>query len=203
MTLHYLQPTDRTARELISRTFPEFTGNRISLQVHSSGSMNLASYWSGGSRSYFAVIRLSDSKTFHVPQNGSGFDPYGTGIKLDLPAPDYAIVEHAYSGQDQSIRIHVHADNAAPLLPAPTALSWTEKVVLASTRSVKSSYAGIKDYRFHEAQTTGITREEWDAAKAALIARKLLNNAGAITVDGRNAIGRTDLYSLRRTDASD
>ena len=41
-------------------------------------------------------------------------------------------------------------------------------------------------------------RFAWDATKAALIARKLLNAAGAITTEGRNAIGSIDLYRLRK-----
>jgi hypothetical protein len=34
------------------------------------------------------------------------------------------------------------------------------------------------------------TREQWDAAKSALIARGLINKNGAITSAGRNARGR-------------
>ena len=60
--------------------------------------------------------------------------------------------------------------------------------VTHATCSLKSSYGGVSNYRFHEARRyTGITAERYEAAKASLIARKLLNKAGAVTVEGQNA----------------
>lgn len=57
-------------------------------------------------------------------------------------------------------------------------------------------YLQPKDYRFQTAQEyTKITREDWDAAKANLISRGMLNKAGAITVDGRNAVA--DLWDFQ------
>lgn len=72
-------------------------------------------------------------------------------------------------------------------------------MVLAATRGLKSSYAGIKNYRFHAArESTGITEPEWNQAKDACMAKGLLNRAGAISDDGRNAIEWTQLESLKR-----
>lgn len=89
------------------------------------------------------------------------------------------------------------------LIPPKPALAWAESVVLAATRSLKSSYAGIKNYRFYEAhERTGITETEWDSAKAVCIQKGLLNRAGAITDDGRNAIEWTRLESLKRETAN-
>lgn len=66
-------------------------------------------------------------------------------------------------------------------------LSDDERTVLRYTQSLKSSYAGIKNYRFSESnRETGITLERWDAAKKNLIAGKFLNAVGAITDKGRN-----------------
>ena len=56
----------------------------------------------------------------------------------------------------------------------------------------------INNYRFHEAnRETGIDSGSWASAKAALIGRKLLNRAGAITVSGKNAAGHGGLYELK------
>ena len=41
----------------------------------------------------------------------------------------------------------------------------------------------------------------WEAAKASLTAKKLLNAAGAITIEGRNLIGFVQLFDLRETKA--
>lgn len=84
-------------------------------------------------------------------------------------------------------------------LPCHVELTVDEKIVLSATRSLKSSYNGLSNYRFHEAsQTTGITQARWGAALGSLKARKLLNAAGAITDEGKNAIGWTDLRSLKQ-----
>jgi len=85
------------------------------------------------------------------------------------------------------------------MLPQKPALTWAQSVVLAATRGLKSSYAGIPNYRRHAAQReVGITIEEWETAKAECISKGFLNRAGAITDDGRNVIEWTQLYTLKR-----
>ena len=103
-----------------------------------------------------------------------------------------------FCGQDMGIEILLRPENMAPLLPAPTDLSWQERIVLLATSACKSSYAGIKDARFHEAsRQVGITRLEWDAALAACQERGLLARNKAITDAGRNAVsGRSAGSSL-------
>ena len=44
---------------------------------------------------------------------------------------------------------------------------------------------------------TGITEPRWNLAKESLRTKKLLNAAGALTTEGRNAIGRADLWELK------
>ena len=162
------------------------------------GPMDLTSYWSGGSKDSYSVINLDTLKTVDVPQGGSGHGdvPYRVST---LPS-NMAVVKHTtFQGKDLGITIYVNPDNLSKMLPAPGEVSWAEKVVLSATRSYKSSYGGVKDYRFQEAlRDTGITRQEWDEAKQSLIQKKMLNKAGAITNDGRNAIGNTNLSQLKR-----
>lgn len=201
MKTYALQPTDPAAVKIGRAAYPDYTGRKFELAIHDKGGMKLTSYWDGGSRNYYTVVKLEDFTTLEVPQNGTPFDGYGYGIDAPLPAPGIAVIEHSiFCGKDSGLTIHIHAENAAPLLPARAELTWEEKVVLVATKSLKSSYAGIPEYRFHEAhEDAGITRAAWDAAKAGLIARKLLNAAGAITVDGRNASsGCGDLWSVAR-----
>lgn len=201
-TIH-LKPSDPAVREILQAAYPGFTGREVTVSIHNQGGMPLTSCWSGGSRDVHYVLELATMKSSRVPENGNGFTAvdraYGpAGLPLELPAPGYAVVTH-HEGAWHGLTIHIHADNARTLLPAPCEITWAEKVVLVATRSLKSSYAGIKDYRFVEAQReTGITREQWDAAKTGLIERRLLNAAGAITTEGRNAAGCGDLYSLRQ-----
>ena len=113
--------------------------------------------------------------------------------------PGIAVVEHSmFCGKDMGLTFHVHPDNAAKLLPAPTAeLTAHEKLVLQATCSFKSSYGGKDRYQMmadevryassKHVQEPFPTREQWDAAKQSLIGRGMLNKAGAVTPCGRNA----------------
>ena len=67
---------------------------------------------------------------------------------------------------------------------------WTvsERIVFSATVGLKASYGGDRDYRLNEAhRATGITRDEWDTAKAALILRGVFNRAGAVKPDWKRA----------------
>lgn len=184
-------------QEIAKAAFPDYTGRKFSVTAFQ-GPMNLASYWDGGSRIYYAVVNLNTKKSVEIPQSGTMFDKQ-TYRMTTLP-PNLAVVAHSISmGKDSGITIHVNPENLSKMLPAPDEVTWAEKVVLSATRSLKSSYAGIKDYRFREAlRDTSITRVEWDIAKASLIQKGMLNNAGSITDKGKNVIGWTDLYKLKR-----
>ena len=81
------------------------------------------------------------------------------------------------------------SESITKMLPEKPVLSDDEITVLKYTSSLKSSYAGIKNYRFHEAhRNTGISLDNWNTTKQALIDKKLLRKNGSITADGRNAI---------------
>jgi hypothetical protein len=100
------------------------------------------------------------------------------------------IVKHSiFMGKDSGITIFANESDLANMLPPKVELSKDEKTVLKYTASYKSSYAGIKNYRWHEAnRDLGISLEEWEEAKEKLIEKKMLNKRGAITVSGRNAV---------------
>jgi len=163
-------------------------------------------YWSGGTRSSYHAVDLlrnlvSGSITKDSAPAGFGRDLDGSAIRL---SPGNAIVKHTiFCGKDMGLTIFIHPDNAPKFLPAPSDdITIYEKIVLVATRSLKASYGGIKDFRFVEANKyTGITREQWDNAKTALINKGLLNKAGAITPNGRNYAGSENLYNLKLTDA--
>lgn len=120
----------------------------------------------------------------------SAFDARIAGAEAVRLQAGIVIIERSYfRGKDSGITIYVHPANSNMLaLPAPKAeLTWSQQVVLIATCSLKSSYGGISNYRFHEArQRVGITTPEWDTAKAELQAMKFLNAAGAVTSEGRN-----------------
>ena len=136
------------------------------------------------------MINLATGKTGFVPENGTPFMP---GLKevSELPL-NCALGRHSiFCGRDRGITLFVHPDNLRSFqLEAPDTLSFDEKLVLVCTRCYKPSYAGRKNNRLYEAQHyfPGFTEELWEAGKASLQAKGLLNKAGAITNDGRNAV---------------
>jgi len=184
-------------KEVAKAAFPDYNGKKFKVKEFPASGMDLTSYWSGGSRDYYAFVDLNTKKVAPVPQNGSG---HGDGNAKVTSLPDnIVVVEHSYfCGKDFGCTVYVGKENLTKMLPAATEISLDEKIVLVATRSYKSSYAGETECRFKNAQReTKISRERWDAAKEQCIAKKLLNKAGAITNEGRNAVdGIYNLYTL-------
>ena len=185
---HYIEKPDALIKKIIAATFPKYKGRKI--KVSTSIPSCLDSYWDGGSRDYYAFYCLDNGRTHDVHSNHPVFErgqprDLEDGLPLRL-----VIVCHSYfRGKDMGLTIYANAADLAPMLPAPVELTEDEQTVLHYTSGYKSTYNGIKNYRFHEARSsTGITAERWEAAKASLIAAKFLNKAGAITAKGRNAI---------------
>lgn len=194
MTSVFLKRSDETVNQIINATFPGYNGRKVVANVTDTVTMH-GTMWDSGNRRTYTLLRLADMATIPVPQESYG--ERSAGHHTAFPIPDGVVVvvlnESGIAGD--GIEIHSPAANITPLLEAPADLTKDEEIVLMATAGLKSSYAGIKNYRFSEARSrTGITQDRWDAAKAALIDRKMLNKAGAITTDGKNAIGRKRLF---------
>lgn len=158
-----------------------------------------AGLWDGGSRDQYRAINLETGVDALAPgQNRAPWDRGREDRRIAL-APGFAVVRHSYfCGKDMGLTFYVHPDNAAKLLPAPSAeLTAFEKIVLSATASYKSSYGGMDRYQMalRDARYSNgaehmafPSRAEWDDAKITLIGKGMLNKAGAITPAGRNAI---------------
>jgi hypothetical protein len=154
-----------------------------------------AGLWSGGSRETYRAVNLDTG--IDVPLRGQNAAPWDAARReheISLAAGVVVICHSMFCGKDMGLTFYVHPANATKLLPANTAgeLSETELLVLEATASLKSSYGGKDRYEMsrHNARYSSKafpTREQWEQAKQSLIARKLLNKAGAITTAGRNA----------------
>ena len=189
-----------TIKAIALKVFPEYSGRKFAVRV-SDAPINCASYWEGGSRDYFRFYSLADGRVSTEVPSQSAFDRPVQGIDAVVMPEGFICVRHSiFCGKDSGITLIVRPENAAKYLPAPIELSREEQIVLIATCSFKSSYAGQSNYRFHEAHgDTGITSQDWESAKASLITRGMLNKAGAITNDGRNALtGLPNWYSFRK-----
>ncbi len=184
----YLKSNDPTVKEIIRATFPNFTGREV--QVHITDHVQFTStMWDEGYKRTYKKLRLADMAVDPVEQEQFMRRSEFHENTFTIP-PGFVVVVYVNCRGGPNLEIISPPENVTKILPPPLELSDDEKTVLIATRSLKSSYAGVKDFRFHQAkEKRGITRERWDVAKASLIARKLLNAAGAVTTDGRNAIG--------------
>lgn len=188
--------TDRPeVRQMALAAFPGYTGRKFSVTAFR-GPKNLASYWDGGSRDTFALVRMDDLKAVDIPENGT---PYSRApLQLDALPPGTALVEHSiFHGKDFGLTLHVPAENLAPLLPAGPEATWEQRVVLAATAGYKNSYGGETGLRRrHALEETEIPGPDYDRAHAECIAKRWLNKSGALTDEGRNVIQDTRLRQL-------
>lgn len=186
METFYIDKPDKTISKIVNATFPSYRGRKFKLSTNIPSKLN--SYWSGGSKDEFVFYELSTGKILNVNSNHPLFETKNPRDLGKLPN-GLVIVKHSiFCGKDMGITIYVNKEDLTPMLPEKIELTKNEKVVLKYTRSYKSSYAGIKNYRFYEAnRELGISLEEWEKAKRNLIEKKLLNKRGAITSAGRNA----------------
>lgn len=148
-----------------------------------------AGTWDSGSRTKFFAVKMATGE--RVPLTESYTAPWSaTRSDRDVTiTPGYAVVKHHQYGSHESLAIYCHAADAAPLLPAPIHLTDDERAVLSATANYKSSYMGRDRYTMSKLDDKHrLTRVEWNMIRDRLASRKLLTKAGAITVDGRNAL---------------
>jgi len=188
--IYYISKTDPLIKEIIRRTFPEYKGRKI--RISTDIPSRLDSYWDGGSRDYYAFCSLDEKKAFSVPSNHPLYEGKNPRTLKRLPERILLVRQSIFCGKDLGITIFVNESDMTKFLPENNNnLPEDEKTVLEFTSGLKSSYAGISNYRFYEARASrGITLERWNEAKASLIQKKLLNKAGAITPNGRNALNQ-------------
>src|SRR3990167_5534296 len=188
-----------------------YTGRKF--QVEARERVHIVSYWDGGTRSYWVVLTMgqgggSTTQTTAIVEHGKpelrvvgecGGVGQPTGIDVEIDA-NTIVAEHViFCGKDLGIRFYVNPARLPQFLPASAnELTREQRIVLVATRSYKSSYAGVGNYRYIEAgRETGISLADWERSKAECQQMGLLDKRGAITVDWRNAIGNADLWQFR------
>ena len=106
-------------KRLLAVTYPDYRGRKVELRAWVRP-RQLENYWSGGTRSYWRLVRITDGAVME-PTNDNPFER-AAHMEVDLPA-GHLFVEHSYfCGKDMGIRIHGRVDEvkqlAAPLLGA-------------------------------------------------------------------------------------
>jgi hypothetical protein len=185
--VHLDRTKDKTVDAIVRAAYPSYNGRRVEAVIRDEIRIT-GTLWDEGSRRVYCVVRLADMERAGIePERWMERSEFHE--KPHKIEPGYVVVVHC-QGRYEYVEIVGPAANITPMLPRPVELTDDERTVLIATRSIKAVYGGVSNYRFHEAKRArGITLERWEAAKASLIARKLLNKAGALTIEGRNSMG--------------
>jgi len=186
--LHHVDKIDSTMQSIIAACFPDYKGKKVKISTMVPN--RISSYWDGGSRTYYAFYSLVNGMTFEVESNHPIFEAGKPNHLEKLPERVLLVAHSIFCGKDMGITIYANTSDLAPMLPKnEDELTENERIVLTYTRCYKASYGGISNYRWYEAaRTKNITLDTWNETKAGLIAKGLLNKAGAITPKGKNAI---------------
>lgn len=184
----YVEKTDPLIKNICS--IIGYSGKSIQIKKFT-GPKTLDSYWDGGSRDVFYFLELATGKCLRVESNHPVFEANKPRELKDLPE-GVVLVEHSiFCGKDIGITIFAKEENLTKVLPSGSKeeVSEKEKIVLSLARGLKSSYAGISDYRCYEAvRRFNLTKEEYYEVKKQLIGKGFLNKNGAINVKGRNVL---------------
>jgi predicted DNA-binding protein (UPF0251 family) len=177
-TIHFDPKTmPAEAKRIFKLAFPSYNGKKFKLR--GTEIINMASYWDGGSRDYYVVVRI-DGATLTVPQQ-SAFDKPVAGVTEFSIPEGFAVVEHSiFCGKDMGLTLHVPPSRMAQLAPATVALTDEQRTVLRLTASYKSCF------RREAAARNGISRERWAELVAELAELGMLRKNGSITPEGRN-----------------
>lgn len=182
---------DSLAGRIARKAFP---GNRKDFSVRAfQGPMNVNSYWDGGSRSAYVMIRLDDMSTATLPTSTHPiFDRKANGercgnLELNKLPPNTALVSGGtFRGKPASVTVYVSEENLTPLLPKPIELDESELSALQTIRSTKGGQHRRDE--FARAKLGPYSLE--NPLIIRLLKLKLIkaNKAGAITVTtaGRN-----------------
>lgn len=182
MQVFYVEKIDPSMQSIISKCHPGYNGKKVKLST--TPPTNIRSYWNDGSRSYYTFFSLDTGEAMVVESNHPVFEA-GKPYYMEKLPERVLLVEHSiFQGKDMGITIYANSTDMAPMLPSTDVeMTIDERIVLTFTKCYKSQFRLQEANRVHH-----ITMDRWNTAKEALISKGLLNKAGAITTNGKNAI---------------
>ncbi len=171
---------------LVQAAFPDYRHSPSRLTIEPfRGPITPDSYWSGGTRRYWAFVRIADLKASNpLAESGSGFVPDAKPI--DTLPEGYALVCYTI-GSYKSARLFVPEANLAPMLPPSIELTPDEEIVLACTARLKSFARREQAARLWGSYSVKPEHAaRWEATVQSLKVKKLIQSNGAVTTAGRN-----------------
>jgi hypothetical protein len=157
-----------------------YTGKRFSVNISTQGIVPTDSY------DTYKIVELATGRSVLIGDPSTAWE---RGKQSFAMQPGFLVIQHSRFG----LIFTVHPDDATKFLPRAETLTPFEYIVLNATVRYKSSCNGRDRYEMAKtsySNTPYPTRAEWECAKQSLIARKLLNRAGAVTTNGRNPLSQ-------------
>jgi hypothetical protein len=186
-TVHFDLSDSREIKQVCKAAFPKYRGRKFKVN-YDVKTMSVRSYWDGGSKTSYALVRLHDLSVRHAPTSHPVFDHVDVDVDNVIIPDGFVIVGHSiFCGKDMGLTIYTPI--TAPLLPDNGQVSDELMMLLLATAGLKSSYAGIRDYRKNALmQTLDYTSKQVDDLRQQAMTLGYMAKNKAITVSGRNVI---------------
>lgn len=189
-TLHFDFSDSSFLKDVAKAAFPDYNGRKLKVQYSVKKIGTQSGEWSGGSVDFLAFVNLATLTVLDAPRTSAWKNDAG---QVDIPVGFVAVVHSHFCGKDMGLTIYTPVE--APMLPSGDAdeLDEVDYKVLKATRGLKSSYAGISDYRLYELThcynpANNLTKKQVEASREKLIALGYMAKNKSITTKGKNAL---------------
>lgn len=179
---------DAFTKRIFKTAYPDYKGRKFQIKFNVE-KMSVRSYWeSGGSRTLYSIVRLSDMSVVHAPTSAHPWFTKIDGIDEVVIPEGFVIVSNA-TIRGKKAGLTIYSPDAPKLLEDGEVLSNEHLNVLIVTRSLKSCYMGDSDARKTELErNTGMSSSRIDEVRTELIESGHMSRRKAITNKGRNAV---------------
>lgn len=187
-TLYFNLNDNQLIKEVVKAAFPELPrGTKIQVTWGMSR-MNLTGWWDEGNCNRYSLVNLSTLEAKLIPTAHPFFEAENHAKYKDVELKEgFVAVQYRMGWSGNHVTVFTSA--TAPVLSSGEEISEDLTMLLLCTKSLKSSYAGISDYRAYSLKE----KFGWTAAKVQnlrneAISKGLMSKNKALTINGKNAI---------------
>ena len=109
---------DAMLKSIAKAAFPDYRGRKFYLEANET--LDVRSYWDGGSRDYFTFVRLADMKMLAMPPQSAYDRQIGGSEHAPIPAGFVCVERSYFCGKDAGITFHINPADMPHMLPGST-----------------------------------------------------------------------------------
>jgi hypothetical protein len=106
---------DKFVKSLVNLTFPDYKGRKFFFEVQTHP-MDCRSYWDGGSRTYYAFVKLDTLESVSMPSQGLNDKTVNGADSVFLPEGICCVQRDFFQGKDVGVTIIVNPKNSVKFL---------------------------------------------------------------------------------------